>query len=122
MAIVGGGPAGLSAAHDLALLGFKPVVFELEQSPAGMLAHGIPEYRLPRELIRREVEVIRSLGVEMRFGTAVGRDVSFADLRRDHIDLPVLASYLCEFEELLTHDGCAGIAVMAPGRTVEVVR
>jgi formate dehydrogenase beta subunit len=84
IAIIGAGCAGLACAHDLALLGFRPVVFESEPVPAGMLALGIPEYRLPRELIRREVAVIEALGVEIRCNTAVGREVSFADLRRDH--------------------------------------
>jgi len=84
VAIVGSGPAGLSAAHDLALLGFRPVVFESEPVPAGMLALGVPSYRLPRELIEREVDVIRALGVEIRCGLTVGRDVSFAELRREH--------------------------------------
>jgi NADPH-dependent glutamate synthase beta subunit-like oxidoreductase len=84
VAIVGGGPAGLSAAHDLALLGFRPIVFETENVAAGMLAVGVPSYRLPREVIRREVEVIERLGVEIRTGVTVGRDVTFAALRRDH--------------------------------------
>ncbi|MBI5069120.1 MAG: FAD-dependent oxidoreductase [Deltaproteobacteria bacterium] len=83
IAVVGAGCAGLACAHDLALLGFRPVVFESEPVPAGMLALGIPAYRLPRELIRREVAVIEALGVEIRCSTAVGKDVSFAELRRD---------------------------------------
>lgn len=83
VAVVGAGCAGLSCAHDLALLGLSAVVFESEPVPAGMLALGIPEYRLPRELIRREVAVIEALGVEIRCSTVVGKDVSFADLRRD---------------------------------------
>jgi NADPH-dependent glutamate synthase beta subunit-like oxidoreductase len=83
VAIIGSGPAGLSAAHDLALLGFKPVVFELEPVAAGMLAVGVPEYRLPRELIRREVAVIEALGVEIRCATKIGRDLSFRSLRED---------------------------------------
>jgi NADPH-dependent glutamate synthase beta subunit-like oxidoreductase len=83
VAVVGAGCAGLAAAHDLALLGLRPVVFESEPVPAGMLALGVPEYRLPRELIRREVAVIEALGAEIRCSTAVGRDVSFAELRRD---------------------------------------
>jgi formate dehydrogenase beta subunit len=84
VAIVGAGPAGLSAAHDLALMGFRPTVFELEPVGAGMLAVGVPAYRLPRDLIRAEVAVIEALGVEIRTGVEVGRDVSFAALRRDH--------------------------------------
>ena len=84
VAIIGSGPAGLSAAHDLALLGFRPKVFESERVAAGMLATGVPAYRLPRELIRREVAVIEALGVDILTGVEVGKDVSFADLRRDH--------------------------------------
>ncbi len=84
VAVIGAGPAGLSAAHDLALLGFRPVVFETEPVAAGMLAVGVPSYRLPRELIRREVAIIEALGVEIRCGITVGREISFADIRRDH--------------------------------------
>jgi NADPH-dependent glutamate synthase beta subunit-like oxidoreductase len=83
VAIIGAGPAGLSAAHDLALLGCSPVVFETEPVPAGMLALGIPAYRLPRDVIRREIDVIRALGAEIRCGVTVGKDISFAALRRD---------------------------------------
>jgi NADPH-dependent glutamate synthase beta subunit-like oxidoreductase len=83
VAIIGAGPAGLSAAHDLALMGFRPVVFEAEPVPAGMLAVGVPAYRLPRELIAREVALIEQLGVEIRCGVIVGRDISFAELRQD---------------------------------------
>jgi NADPH-dependent glutamate synthase beta subunit-like oxidoreductase len=84
VAIIGSGPAGLSAAHDLSLLGFRSVVFEIEPIPAGMLAVGVPSYRLPRELIRREVATIQALGVEIRCGLTVGQDISFADLRREY--------------------------------------
>jgi NADPH-dependent glutamate synthase beta subunit-like oxidoreductase len=84
VAIIGAGPAGLSAAHDLALLGFHPVVFETEPVPAGMLAVGVPSYRLPRQVIAQEVAVIQALGVEIRCGITVGKDVSLADLRRDY--------------------------------------
>ncbi|HSC70146.1 MAG TPA: NAD(P)-binding protein, partial [Candidatus Methylomirabilis sp.] len=78
VAIIGAGPAGLSAAHDLALLGFRPVVFETEPVAAGMLAVGVPAYRLPRELIRREVAIIEALGVEIRCNITVGQGISLA--------------------------------------------
>ncbi|MDP3000332.1 MAG: FAD-dependent oxidoreductase [Bryobacterales bacterium] len=83
VAIVGSGPAGLAAAHDLALMGIAPTIFETESRPAGMLYTGIPAYRLPRDLIDAEVELIRALGVEFRCGVKIGRDVDFAELRRD---------------------------------------
>lgn len=84
IAIIGAGPAGLSAAHDLALMGFHPVVFESEPIPAGMLALGVPGYRLPRVIIQHEVAVIEALGVEIRCGATVGADISFEELRRDY--------------------------------------
>lgn len=84
VAIIGSGPAGLAAAHDLALLGFRPTVFEMEPVPAGMLAVGIPQYRLPRELIQAEVEFIRSLGVDFICNIQVGKDITLAEIRRQH--------------------------------------
>lgn len=83
VAIIGSGPAGLAAAHDLALLGIRATIFELEPVPAGMLYVGVPEYRLPRELIRAEVAVIEAMGVEIRCNTEVGKDVKMDDLLRD---------------------------------------
>jgi formate dehydrogenase beta subunit len=82
VAIIGSGPAGLGAAHDLALLGCQPVVFELEPIPAGMLAVGIPAYRLPRELIQAEIEVIKALGVTFECHTEVGKDISLQEIRQ----------------------------------------
>ncbi len=84
IAIIGSGPAGLAAAHDLALMGLRPTIYEMEPIPAGMLAVGIPEYRLPRDLIRAEVEVIRSLGVEFICNTQVGKDISLEEIRKNH--------------------------------------
>lgn len=84
VAIIGAGPAGLAAAHDMVLLGLRPRIFELESVPAGMLAVGIPEYRLPRDLIRAEIEVIRQLGVQILCDTEVGKDVVLGELRRSH--------------------------------------
>jgi NADPH-dependent glutamate synthase beta subunit-like oxidoreductase len=84
IAIIGAGPAGLSAAHDLALMGFAPVVFEVEPVPAGMLALGVPAYRLPREIIEKEIDVIKALGVEIHCGVRIGKDISFAKLRSEY--------------------------------------
>ncbi len=82
VAVVGGGPAGLSCAHDLALLGYEVTVFEAQSVAGGMLRLGVPEYRLPRELIRLEVNAILSLGVELKLNSAVGRDFTIAELKR----------------------------------------
>lgn len=82
--IIGSGPAGLAAAHDLALLGFSVTIYEMEAVLAGMLALGIPDYRLPRDLVRAEVEVITALGVKTETNCCVGEDVSLAELRARH--------------------------------------
>jgi formate dehydrogenase (NADP+) beta subunit len=83
VAVVGAGPAGLSCAHDLALLGYDVTVFESQPVAGGMLRLGIPEYRLPRELIRLEINAILSLGVDLRVNAALGRDFTIAALRSE---------------------------------------
>ncbi len=82
VAIVGAGPAGLSCAHELALMGFSPTVFEAQNLAGGMLVLGVPEYRLPRETIQAEIKAIESLGVEIRCNRRLGRDVSLAGLEQ----------------------------------------
>lgn len=81
VAIVGAGPAGLSCAHDIALLGHEAVIFESAPIAGGMLRLGVPEYRLPREVIDLEIQAILSLGAELRLNQALGRDFTLADLR-----------------------------------------
>lgn len=82
VAVVGGGPAGMSAAYFLARLGYPVTVFEAQPVPGGMMAIGIPEYRLPKAILRAEIERIVGLGVELRLGVAMGRDFSLLDLER----------------------------------------
>ncbi len=91
VAVVGGGPAGLSCAHDLALLGYSVTIFEAQSVAGGMLRLGIPEYRLPRELIRLEINAILSLGVELKLDSAIGRNFTIADLKQQGFDAVFLA-------------------------------
>ena len=81
IAIIGGGPAGLSCAYYLAEKGYRPTVFEKEKQPGGMLMHGIPEFRLEKDVIEAEIDVLRALGVEFHCGVEVGRDVTIPELR-----------------------------------------
>ncbi len=84
VAIVGGGPAGMACAHDLRRLGYRVSVYEATGQLGGMMKLGIPEYRLDRILLQRELDAIVELGVEVFLHTKLGRDVSLADLRRRH--------------------------------------
>ena len=83
IAIIGAGPAGLSCAYFLARLGYKPVVFESAPRPGGMMAQTIPAYRLPREILAREIRMIERLGVDIRCNQALGKDFTIEDLKAD---------------------------------------
>ena len=82
IAIIGAGPAGLSAAYYLAIKGYKPTVFEKNPEPGGMLRYGIPSYKLERNVIEAEIEVIKELGVEIKCGVEVGKDVTIDELKK----------------------------------------
>lgn len=84
VAVIGAGPTGLTAAHDLAKLGYRPTVYESFPHPGGMMRYGIPAYRLPREVIDYETDYIKRLGVEIRYNTRVGRDVQLSDLQNEY--------------------------------------
>ncbi len=81
VAVIGAGPAGLSCAYFLAGMGYYPTVFEKNPLPGGMLRYGIPEYKLSRDVIDAEIDVLREMGVEIRCGVEIGRDVTIQALR-----------------------------------------
>ncbi len=92
VAIIGAGPTGLSAAYMLARRGYGVTIFEAMPVAGGMMAVGIPEYRLPKRVLQEEIERILALGVELRLNTALGRDVTFDTLRRDGFAAILLAT------------------------------
>ncbi|MBQ6822787.1 MAG: FAD-dependent oxidoreductase, partial [Bacteroidales bacterium] len=81
IAIIGGGPAGLSCAYYLASMGYYPTVFEKNEEPGGMLRYGIPSYKLEKDVIAAEIDIMREIGVEIKTGVEVGKDVTIAQLR-----------------------------------------
>ena len=101
IAVIGSGPAGLSAAHDLALLGYPVTVFEASQVPGGMMHLGIPEYRLPRDVLQAQIREILELGPELRLNARLGRDFSLSDLRRQGFKAVLLALGLHRSRDLM---------------------
>lgn len=81
IAIIGAGPAGLSCAYYLALKGYKPTVFEKNEKPGGMLVYGIPSFKLEKNIVDAEIDVIRELGVDIRCGVEIGKDITLDELR-----------------------------------------
>ncbi len=84
VAIVGAGPGGMSAAYYLRRQGYGVTVFEAQERAGGMLRYGVPSYRLPDDQLDKDIEYIRSLGVEMRFNTRIGKEVQFAELMEQY--------------------------------------
>jgi len=101
VAVIGSGPAGLSAAHDLALLGYPVTVFEAAPVPGGMMHLGIPEYRLPRDVLQAQIREILDLGPELRLEARLGRDFSLADLRAQGYKAVLLAFGLHRSRDLM---------------------
>ena len=83
IAIIGAGPAGMSCAYFLAIEGYSPVVFEKEAVPGGMLVNGIPSFRIGKDIVKSEIDVLREMGVEFRCGVEVGKDVTIQQLREE---------------------------------------
>ena len=83
MAIIGAGPAGMSAAYYLRIMGYPVTIFEKEEKPGGMLVYGIPSFRLEKSVIEAEIEVLKAMGIEFKCGIEVGKDISLDDLRNE---------------------------------------
>ncbi len=83
IAIIGAGPAGLTAAYFLALKGYKPTVFEKNSEPGGMMVYGIPSFKLEKDVVKAEIDVIRALGVDIRCNVNVGKDITINDLKKE---------------------------------------
>ncbi|HKK99222.1 MAG TPA: FAD-dependent oxidoreductase [Desulfotignum sp.] len=103
VAVVGSGPAGLAAAHDLAILGHRAVIFESLEKPGGMLMYGIPEFRLPRDLLMTEINNILRLGVELKTAQAVGTHITLETLSQEFDAVVVAAG--CTKPRVLGVDG-----------------
>ena len=96
VAVIGAGPAGLTAAYDLTLAGHEVVVLEASDRPGGMMVWGIPEYRLPRHVLQEEIDFIQRTGVEIRTDQALGRDFSLESLKQEGFDSILVAIGACE--------------------------
>lgn len=84
VAVIGAGPSGLTVAHDLAILGHQVVIYEAGPKAGGMIRYGVPIYRIDQEAVEAEIQSILDLGVEIRYNTPIGRDITLADLRRQY--------------------------------------
>ncbi|MFB0563506.1 MAG: NAD(P)-binding protein [Candidatus Lokiarchaeia archaeon] len=110
VAIIGSGPCGLSEAYYLRKIGYKVVIFEREEKPGGMLTYGIPPYRLPKQIVEKEVAALTKAGVEIRTNVTVGDDISFEDIRKE-CDAVLLATGASKEVEM----GIPGEELMIPG-------
>lgn len=135
VAVIGSGPSGLTAAYDLALLGYQVTVFEKNREPGGALRYGIPIYRLPREELDRDIQEFVKLGVQFRTGVDIGKDVALASLKNEYDailiavglslsrGLPIPGADLPDVYLALPFlaDAAAGKCAFGPGKTVIVV-
>ncbi|MDA1044259.1 MAG: FAD-dependent oxidoreductase [Verrucomicrobia bacterium] len=110
VAIVGSGPAGLAAARNLALLGHTCTVFEKHERPGGMMNQGIPEFRLPRDILDREIDQVRLQGVRIRCGVSIGQDIPLQELIDDHDAVIMAAGTLRPNVLGLAGEDTAGVA------------
>ncbi len=110
VSIVGAGPAGLACAHELALMGYKPIIYEMENIAGGMCAVGIPPYRLPRKILQAEIDAIKALGVEIRLGIRIGKDITLKTLYNE--SAAVLLAVGAKKSRMLPVEGADSIGVL----------
>lgn len=120
VAVIGAGPAGLNASYQLARKGYRVTIFEALPVAGGMLAVGIPSYRLPRDILNGEIELVKSLGVEIRLNTRIGEDITFEQLRRDGFAAILIATGLHNSSSMRVEGEDAGYKGFFPG--VEYLR
>lgn len=120
IAVIGAGPAGLNASYQLALKGYRVTIFEALPVAGGMLAVGIPSYRLPRDILNGEIDLIKSLGVEIRLNTRIGKDITFEQLRSNGYAAILVATGLHESSSMRVEGEDAGYRGFFPG--VEYLR
>lgn len=120
VAVVGAGPAGLNAAYQLAQKGYAVTIYEALPIAGGMLAVGIPSYRLPRDILNAEIDLVKSLGVEIKYNTRVGEDISLEDLQNDGYKAIFIANGLHESATMGCRGEDAGYSGFMPG--VEYLR
>lgn len=92
VAVVGSGPAGLTCAGDLAKLGYSVTIFEAFHVPGGVLMYGIPEFRLPKDLVQREIDNVRQLGVEIKTNMVIGKSITVEELKEEGFDAVFIGS------------------------------
>ena len=109
VAVIGSGPSGLAAAHDLAWFGFDVTIYEAMEKPGGMLRYGIPAFRLPREVLDKEISTLQKLKIPIKTNTRIGKDISLESVLRDH-DATLIAT------------GCyESLSLNIPGETLKGV-
>ncbi len=117
VAVIGSGPSGLTAAHDLAQLGYRVTVFEAQKELGGMLTIGIPEYRLPKNVVEEDIDLILSMGVKAKTGMALGRDFSIDDLLKEY-----KAVFLAFGSERSLYPKCKGVELPGIITAVEFLK
>ncbi len=130
MAVVGSGPAGITAAYNLLKDGYQVTIFEKQDEPGGMMRYGIPEYRLPRDILAAEINVVRDMGAELKCGVAFGRDITLDSLKKDGYSALFLAIGLHNGRKLgIENEDIAGVLQgvdflrdAAMGKKVEIGR